>query len=175
MPPTAASSPNTQLNNAVGLLLGLAVGLAWAFVRESLDNTVKSPSELDRLANAPALGAVLFDANAKNQVLSALDTKAVQSEGYRTIRTNMQFVNVDDPVKAFVVTSAAPGDGKTTVACNLAIAIAQTGKKVCLVESDLRRPARNGVPAGCCRGGLTEVLAGQLKLEDALQPWGRGC
>ena len=62
------------------------------------------------------------------------------SEGYRTIRANLQYVNVDDPVKAFVVTSAAPGDGKTTVACNLAIAIAQTGKKVCLVESDLRRP-----------------------------------
>ena len=66
------------------------------------------------------------------------------------------------------------GDGKSTVACNLAIAIAQTGKKVCLVESDLRRPRVMEYLQVAAGAGLTEVLAGQLKLEDALQPWGRG-
>lgn len=174
LPPRAASSPNAQMNIAVGLVLGLAMGLGWAFIRESLDNTVKTSNELDRLMDSPNLGSVLFDSNAKTQVLSALDTTAPRSEGYRTIRTNMQFVNVDNPVAVFVITSAAPGDGKTTVACNLAIAIAQTGKKVCLIESDLRRPRVMEYLQLATGRGLTEVLSGQLKLEDALRTWGGG-
>lgn len=174
IPPGVPSSPKNRNNILLGFLVGLGLGVAWAFVRNALDNTVKSPNELDEIAQAPSLGAVLFDANAKNQVLSALDTKAVQSEGYRTIRTNLQFVNVDNPVRALVVTSAAPGDGKTTVACNLAIALAQTGQKVCLVESDLRRPRVMEYLQLAAGPGLTEVLAGQLNLENALQSWGRG-
>lgn len=172
--PTSPSAPKRTVNYALGLMLGLGVGLAWAFVRESLDTTVKTTMELDKLAQAPSLGSVLFDANAKTQVLSALDATAIQSEGYRTVRTNLQFINVDDPVRAFVVTSAAPGDGKTTVACNLAIALAQADKKVCLVESDLRRPRVTEYLQMNSGIGLTEVLAGQVPLSDALQSWGGG-
>ena len=170
--PTVPSSPIVRSNLAIGLMIGLALGLGWAFLRDGLDNTIKSVPELDKLSTSPALGTVLFDSNAKHQVLSAIDSKSIQSEGYRTIRTNLQFVNVDDPVRAFVVTSAAPDDGKTTVACNVAITLAQSGKRVCLVESDLRRPRVTDyleINAGL---GLTEVLAGQVKLEDAIQSWG---
>lgn len=173
-PPGSPTAPNTRTNLVLGLLLGLAAGIGWAFLRNALDNTVKSASELDQIAGAPSLGTVLFDPNAKTQVLSALDPKSVSSEGYRTIRANMQYINVDSPIRTLVVTSAAPGDGKTTVACNLAIALAQTGKRVCLVEADLRRPRVAEylqVPAGV---GLTEVLSGQVQLNDALQSWGGG-
>ena len=173
-PPSAPSSPKTRINLILGLVLGLAAGIGSALLRNALDTTVKSPKELDQLATAPSLGAVLFDTNAKTQVLSALDATAVQSEGYRTIRANLQYVNVDDPIHAFVVTSAAPRDGKTTVACNLAIAVAQAGRKVCLVEADLRRPRVSEYLQLNAQTGLTEVLSGQIKLEDALQDWGRG-
>lgn len=173
-PPGSPSSPRTRINLILGALVGLVVGLGWALVRNALDNTVTSPLELDQITSAPILGAVLFDANAKTQVLSALDSKSINSEGYRTIRTNLQYINVDDPIRAFVVTSAAPGDGKTTVACNLAIALAQSGKKVCLVEADLRRPRVNEYLQLNPSAGLTEVLAGQIPLNGALQTWGNG-
>ena len=173
-PPGAPSSPRTRTNLVLGLILGLGVGVGWAFLRNALDATVKSPKELDELTAAPPLGGVLFDPDARTQVLSALDSKSVSSEGYRTIRANLQYINVDDPIRAFVVTSAAPGDGKTTVACNLAIALAQAGKKVCLVEADLRRPRVSEYLQLNSGTGLTEVLAGQVRLEDALQAWGNG-
>ncbi|MGB3675039.1 MAG: polysaccharide biosynthesis tyrosine autokinase [Candidatus Nanopelagicales bacterium] len=173
-PPSAPSSPKTRINLVLGLLLGLAAGVGWAFLRNSLDNTVKSVAELDELSSSPSLGSVIFDSNAKTQALSALEATAIQSEGYRTIRANLQYLNVDDPVRAFVVTSAAPGDGKTTVACNLAIALAQAGRKVCLVEADLRRPRVSEYLQLNAQTGLTEVLAGQVKLDEALQDWGRG-
>lgn len=172
-PPATPSSPKTRINLMLGLVLGIAVGLGWAFLRNALDTTVKSPTELDELSAAPPLGGVLFDSNAKTQVLSALDTKSIDSEGYRTIRANLQYINVDDPIRAFVVTSAAPGDGKTTVACNLAIALAQAGKRVCLVDADLRRPRVSEYLQVNPGAGLTEVLAGQVSLNDALQGWGR--
>lgn len=173
-PPGSPSSPRTRINLILGALVGLVIGLGWALIRKALDNTITSPLEIDKLTSAPTLGAVLFDANAKSQVLSALDSKSIDSEGYRTIRTNLQYINVDDPIHAFVVTSAAPGDGKTTVACNLAIALAQSGKKVCLVEADLRRPRVSEYLQLNSGAGLTEVLAGQVTLDAALQVWGNG-
>ena len=173
-PPTSPSAPKRMMNYALGLLLGLAAGLAWAFLRNALDTSVRTPVQLEELTQAPQLGAVLFNADAKKRPLTALDTTSVDSEGYRTVRTNLQFIGIDDSLGAFVITSAAPGDGKTTVACNLAIAIAQSGKRVCLVEADLRRPKVAQYLGLTASVGLTDVLAGQSTLEGALQTWNRG-
>ena len=87
-----------------------------------------------------ALGVVGFDPNAQNTPLVALDVQSPRSEAFRSIRTNLQYVDVDNPPHVLAITSALPAEGKTTTACNLAIALAQAGKSVCLVDADLRRP-----------------------------------
>lgn len=174
IPPTSASAPRPIVNVVLGLILGIAVALVWIFVRNALDNTIKSSEEIRDIAGAPNLGAVLFDKQAKTHGLAALDTVGLRSEGYRTIRANMQFVNVDKPPRSVVVTSAAPGDGKTTTACNLAVTIALQGKSVCLVEADLRRPRMNRYLDLADPAGLTEVLSGQRELSNVTQSWNRG-
>jgi len=173
-PPGAPSSPQTRINLALGLMLGLGLGIAWALLRETLDTTVSTPTELEQLTQAPSLGAVVLMDDNQNRALAALDATSVNSEGYRTIRANLQFVSVDDPLRAIVVTSAEQADGKSTLACNLAIALAQSGKSVCLVEADLRRPRIAEYFDIDGSIGLTDVLAGQRTLDDVIQPWGRG-
>lgn len=173
-PPSAPSSPRTTLNLALGLLLGLAVGLGWAFLREALDRTIKTSEELKSLTGLPILGRIALDKDVDKNHLSALDTASPRSEGFRTIRASLDFVSVDSPLKAIVVTSGEPGAGKSTVSVNLAIAIAQTGKRVCILEADLRRPkvlSYLGMPSG---PGSTDVLSQQVPLETALVDWNRG-
>ncbi|MDP3972829.1 MAG: polysaccharide biosynthesis tyrosine autokinase, partial [Candidatus Nanopelagicales bacterium] len=172
--PSSPSSPRGNVNLALGFILGLGLGVGWALIREQLDRTVKSTDQLGELTGAPNLGVVLFDDDASANHVSALDTRSVKSEGYRTIRTNMQFVSIDDPVSSVVVTSAVPNDGKTTISCNLAVALAQGGHKVCLMEADLRN-AQVGPFLGISPAvGLTDVLSGRQSLENALVKWGRG-
>jgi capsular exopolysaccharide synthesis family protein len=173
-PPPGQSSPRPLLNLALGLLIGLALGLAYAFVRESLDTRIKSIDDLTAIMGQAPLGAISFDAKASGKPLVALDQRAVRSESFRSIRTNLQFVNVDKPPQVVVITSAVPGEGKTTSSCNLAITMAQSGQKVVLVECDLRRPRVADYLEISGAVGLTNVLTGQTPLEDAIIPWNRG-
>lgn len=173
-PPTSPSSPRTRVNLLLGLLIGLALGVGFAFLKESLDTSVKSPDELTDMTGATPLGMIAFDPGAKENPIVALDQRSPRAEAFRTIRTNLQYVDVDNPPQVVAITSAVPGEGKSTTAVNLAIALAQAGKKVVLVETDLRKPKASsylGVESGL---GLTDVLAGEAKLEDALLPWNRG-
>ncbi len=172
--PASPSSPRTLVNLALGLLVGLALGLAYAFIRESLDTTIKSVEDVSDIVGATPVGFIPFDPEAKDKPLAALELNRTGAEAFRTVRTNLAFVDVDHPKKVIVVTSAVPGEGKTTTAINLAITMAQTGQRVALVECDLRRPKVEdylGLAAGV---GLTSVLTGQATLEAALQPWNRG-
>jgi capsular exopolysaccharide synthesis family protein len=173
-PPPGQSSPRPLLNLALGLLIGLALGLAYAFARESLDTRIKSIDDLTAIMGQAPLGAIAFDAKASGKPLVALDQRAVRSESFRSIRTNLQFVNVDKPPQVVVITSAVPAEGKTTSACNLAITMAQSGQKVVLVECDLRRPRVADYLEISGAVGLTNVLTGQTPLEDAIIPWNRG-
>lgn len=174
IPAGSPSAPKRTLNLALGLMIGLACGLTWAFLRESLDRTIKSIQQLEVATDVPLLGQVPFDKGAVRNRLAALESTSPRSEGYRTIRANLQFMNVDHPVRAIVITSANPGDGKTTVACNLAIAMAQSGKSVCLVEADLRRPRITEYLGTTAAVGLTDVLSNQRTLDEVLLPWNRG-
>ena len=96
------------------------------------------------------------------------EPKSAVAEAYRTFRTNLQFVQTDKPVKSVLFTSAGPGEGKSSTAANTALALAQTGKRVILIDCDLRKPVQHRV-FGVDRRGLTNVLVGDLPIADALQ------
>ena len=167
-------SPRSTFNLALGFGAGLVVGVAIALGRQLLDNTVRQPQLLATLTGAPVLGAIPFDKSAKRSPL-ILDTHArsVRAEAFRQVRTSLQFIDVERPVHVLVVTSSVSGEGKSTTSVNLAVAFADSGRRVLLIEADLRRP-RVSEYLGLERAvGLTNVLAGQVAIDEVVQRWGR--
>ena len=173
--PTDPVAPRPVRNLALALALGLLVGVGFALLREILDNTVKNPADITSLAGVATLGAITYDAQTAKRPLIVSDSpRSVRSEAFRQLRTNLQFVQVDGPLRSLVLTSSLPKEGKSTTACNLAITMAQAGLRVCLVEGDLRRPRVADYLGLEGAVGLTDVLIGRARLEDVLQPWGDG-
>jgi len=171
--PTAAISPRTQLNVLLGALLGLLVGVGIAVLRFTLDTSVKSSEELEQSADSTTLGVVTFDPDAKTNPLVTL-RGTPRAEAFRSIRTNLQYVDVDNPPRTVVITSSLLEEGKSTTACNLAIAVAQAGSKVLLLEADLRRPKVAEYLGVDGSRGLTDVLIAQATLDNTIIHWQRG-
>jgi capsular exopolysaccharide synthesis family protein len=149
-----------KLNTALAAVVGLLLGAAVALLLEFLDDTVKSAEDLQENGLAPLGGVFRFHhLKAPHERLVAGSRSQHQiAEGYRVLRTNVQFSTIDSPGQALLVTSANPGEGKSTTAANLALVMAQAGKKVILVDSDLRRPTLHQV-FGLSNGqGLTNLL-----------------
>ena len=173
--PTAPVAPNKKVDVGLGLLLGLALGVALSVLLEVLDTSVKSAEELEAASESSVLGVIGFDSDAsKSPLIVQTDPHSPRAEAFRQLRTNLQFVDIDHPVKSIVITSSIPQEGKSTTTANLAITLAQAGLKVVLVEADLRRPKLMqylGVEGAV---GVTSVLIGRVSLDDALQPWGNG-
>lgn len=173
--PAKPSSPNTSLNVALGLLLGLAVGIGVGVLRSVLDTRVRTVHDIEQLTTAPMLGGIAYDPDAqKRPLIVHADPRSPRAESFRSLRTNLQFLNIEGGPRAFVVSSAGPGEGKSTTTANLAIALSETGARVALVDGDLRLPRvadYMGIEGGV---GLTDVLIGRVELADALQKWGRG-
>jgi capsular exopolysaccharide synthesis family protein len=171
--PSDPVTPRTVTNLCLGTLLGLMVGGALALLRDALDTTIKSAEQLAQLTGAPNLGTITRDPDMPRHPLTVHENPhAPRAEAFRKIRTNLQFIDVDRPNKTIVVTSALPEEGKTTVLCNLAIVLSQAGRRVVLVETDLRRPRAVDYLGLEGAVGVTSVLAGQVSLDQALQPWG---
>lgn len=171
--PGSPSAPNTQLNLVLGLLLGLAVGTGGAILRTALDNRIRTEADLRLVTDASVLGGIAFDQDAtKKPLLTQAAPQSPRAESFRQIRTNLQFANVSGRAKTVLVTSSLPGEGKSTTATNLAIALAQAGQIVCLVDADLRRPMVNEYLGLDGSAGLTTALVGQADVNDLLQPWG---
>lgn len=171
--PVAPSSPNTRLYLTVGLLAGVALGIGIAILRTTLDTRVRGEADLRRVSQAPVLGGISFDPDAmKKSLLTQVHPQSPRAESFRQIRTNLQFAHVSHRSKAVLITSSLPGEGKTTTATNLAIAMAQAGQSVVLVDADLRRPRVDDYLGLERNAGLTTALVGSADVNDLLQPWG---
>ena len=168
-------SPQPLLNIGLGALAGLVLGLGLAILRDILDTSIRSSEALRSVSQVPVLGVIAADGSSKKApVLVDRNPRSPRAEAFRQIRTNLQFVNVDSPLRVLVVTSSSEGEGKSTTAANLGVTIAETGRKVLLIEGDLRRPRVAEYLGLEGSVGLTNVLAGQVDVREVLQPWGSG-
>ncbi len=169
-PPLQPSKPNVPLNTAAGLLIGLVGSIALAALLHYADDTVKTGEDTSRALSAPMLGLVTeFKSGAdRTKDLVTVETpRSAASESYRTVRTNVQFSALDVPVGSIVITSPQSREGKSTVAANLAVTMAQAGKRVLLVDADLRRPTLHRLFGLSNRHGLTDLLLAERRgVED---------
>jgi capsular exopolysaccharide synthesis family protein len=170
---SAPSAPNTRLNLMLGLVIGLALGIGAAVLRSTLDSRIRGEADLRRITEAPLLGAIAFDQDAvKDPLLTQAAAQSQRAETFRQLRTNLQFANVSGQARTVLITSSLPGEGKSTTATNLAIALAQSGKSVCLIDADLRRPMVADYLGLDRNVGLTTALVGDADVNDVLQHWG---
>lgn len=178
--PTSPVSPNPRRDLPLALVVGMLIGLAVAVVRSQLDRRLRSPEDvrelgLTVLSSIPSTRA-LDRSETRIPLLTATRGAAIDpaaSEAVRRLRTNLRYMNVDDPPRIIVVTSPNEGDGKSSVASNLAATMASSGQSTVLIDADLRRPviaAGLGVAEGA---GLTDVLTGEADVEDVMQESGQ--
>lgn len=164
--------PRTKVNLGIGLFLGLLVGSVLALLLETLDRTVKTPDQACELFGTPLLAMVpRLRSDTISAAAVAEQPLSPAGESYRTLRTATRFVDLDRPLRTLLVTSPSAGEGKTTTATNLAVALAQSGEGVILVDADLRRGRvvqELGLPEGV---GLTSVITRDADLDVALQDW----
>ncbi|MBO9521812.1 MAG: polysaccharide biosynthesis tyrosine autokinase [Nocardioidaceae bacterium] len=163
-------SPKPVLNLVIGAVIGLVVGVAMALVRDLLDTTVSSSDDVEKTLDTPVLANIQYDSDVpKHPLLTEAASHSTRVEAFRLLRTNLQFLDIDTRPRSLVITSAVPSEGKTSTATNLAIALAQTGLRVLLVDGDLRRPKLASVLGLERSVGLTTVLVGRSELQDSIQ------
>jgi len=182
--PLGPVRPNTMYDIFVGLVSGLALGVTLAFVQESLDTSVKSAEELERLVAAPALAVIPLARSSwlrrggdggrpKNGAVESIVLRHPSStlaESYRTLRTAILLSTAPRPPQAMLVTSAQPREGKTSTSLNLALGLAQRGVPVVIVDADLRRPGISRALALSENGsGLSSLLSGGHSLDEVLR------
>ncbi len=191
--PKEPVAPRISVNVLFGLLGGLLFGLALALLREQLDNTIKTPESVEQKLGVTFLGLLPEIAEdddggdrsgkkrrqrarrlAKTELAPELlvheRPTSGAAEAARSLRTNLMFMNPDRPFRRLLVTSAAPAEGKTTVAVSIAISLAQGGQRVCIVDCDLRRPRLHRIFDRAGDIGLTNVMVGDATIDEVAKP-----
>lgn len=173
--PTVPVKPNKLRSTLFGLLVGFGTGLGIAFGLTALDTTIRTPDHLQALG-LPFLGAIMpfrvpRRGPAPGELIVHAQPHSAVAEAFRNVRTGVILARSELPSKALLVTSVAPGEGKTVVAANLATALAQAGRKVLLVDADMRKPRLGKVFRAVAEGpGLPQILGGGVPLEVVGQP-----
>lgn len=168
--PTTPIRPRKATNMALTLVAGLLLAAAMAFLQEFLDDRVNAPLDLERLSALPAIGHVPSMEEGPTRLLSALPANSHVAEAYRALRSTIGFASIDAPLRRMLVTSSSKGEGKSVTSVNLATAMAMDGKRVILVDADLRRPNVHRLMQLPSSPGLSEVLVGMRSLDEAIQP-----
>ena len=167
--PRGPVSPNTRNNLLLALFGGATFAAGLAFFFEYLDNRIKGPDEIKQHLGLPFLGMVpaLFDKALENPLISN-GVPNNFSESFRNVRTNLLFSSAEEGGRSVVITSTGPGEGKTAVATNLAVALAQAGLRVLIVDADMRKPRVHTVFGQSQEPGLSNVLVGNAKASEAV-------
>ncbi len=175
VPPASPVKPRVRLNTILGGVVGLMLGMGGAFLSESLDTTFKTAEEAARYLRLPLLAAIPWVRRRRNNnrddlpLLTTSKPRSPFAEAFRHLRTNLLYTSPDRPLRLLLITSPGPEEAKSTVAVNLAAAMAQAGRRVWLVEADLRRPSLAWTlgPEGTL--GLTDLLVDGVPVDRALQ------
>ncbi|MSR36370.1 MAG: polysaccharide biosynthesis tyrosine autokinase, partial [Gemmatimonadetes bacterium] len=186
--PTEPIRPKPWLSLFVAVIVGVVVGVGGAVVAEHMDRTVRDRAELQAVTGSAVLGLIPMIAGESNgarfrmpwfangngtatrpRLVGSVAAGHPAAEAYRSLRTNINFARPDAPPKALVFTSPMPGDGKSTTAANMALVLAQQGTRVLLVDADMRRGALNEAFEQPAHPGLSNVLVGGARAEDAIR------
>lgn len=168
-PPGAPSKPNLLLNMALAALLGLGLGVLAALILEALDETLATPDDVERKLGLPVLGVIplLDKGETTNRALG--DVRSAFSEAYYSLRTTLQFSTPDGAPSSLLVSSARPAEGKSTTAYAVAVNLARVGKRVLLVDGDLRNPSMHRVVGVENERGMSNLLSGSADVASVVQ------
>jgi capsular exopolysaccharide synthesis family protein len=171
--PTTPVRPRILMNTILAGVVGAMLAIGVVFLIEYLDDTIKSTEEASQALGLPIIGFFAkADINEDGQPFVAVEPRSPFAEAFRSLRTNIQFTGVDRPIRTLLVTSAGPEEGKSTVASNLAVVIAQGGKKVALIDADMRKPRVHQIMNLPNKYGLSEFFNRETRnLRDVIHHW----
>jgi succinoglycan biosynthesis transport protein ExoP len=170
--PSTPVRPRPVSNMALAAVLGLLLAGGIAFMIDYLDDTVRTPDEVERIFNLPIIGYIGDIKMTPGEVVDGHVMKHPRSpvsEAFRSLRTNLEFANVDRPLNKILIASSGPGEGKTTVATSLATIMAQGGRRVLLIDADMRRPRIHSVFGISNRIGLSSLFRANTPVRSAMQ------
>ncbi len=169
--PGSPSKPRPLRNGVLAFAAAFVLGIGLAFVRQSLDVKIHSVQELENLTDLPILGEIpefSKEEREKSKLITLEDSRGQISESYRFLRANIEFVDFNRDVKSILITSPLPTQGKSTTIANLAVSLLRADKKVAIVEGDLRRPTLHRLFDVSNSRGVSSVVAGVVKLDEAI-------